>query len=224
MYGLWYVAGDDHLAWMTTPSWPHAAATAATHAAMLLQYPVPMHSTESFVHATTFLGAWGGVPIVHAAWPRATRATDAAAGAVAALLPPPVMQAWRQGSPVLQVSPQVPCAFACVRPCPKFYLVQDTDVQSACRSMVCHPVASCCLNALLILESIACIRRTPPLASTLPLPCCTQGARLFLGVALVLVTRVVAKALLTPLVKGALELLPIRYVHLPRQACFGSVS
>ena len=35
----------------------------AAHAACLLRYPSPLHRTESFEHATTFLGAWGGFPM-----------------------------------------------------------------------------------------------------------------------------------------------------------------
>jgi hypothetical protein len=35
------------------------------HAAVLLRYPGPLHQTESFEQATTFVGAWGGFPVVH---------------------------------------------------------------------------------------------------------------------------------------------------------------
>ncbi|GAX81641.1 hypothetical protein CEUSTIGMA_g9069.t1 [Chlamydomonas eustigma] len=44
----------------------HGMAMAAAHAWALISYPAPMHSTESFEHATTFLGAWAGVPMAHA--------------------------------------------------------------------------------------------------------------------------------------------------------------
>ena len=43
----------------------HCAATLVAHAALLLRYPGPLHQTESFEQATTFVGAWGGVPVVH---------------------------------------------------------------------------------------------------------------------------------------------------------------
>ncbi|KAG1660287.1 hypothetical protein FOA52_006754 [Chlamydomonas sp. UWO 241] len=116
------------------------AAAAAAHCAALAWYPTPLHRTDSFGFATTFLGAWGGFPLVY-------------------------------GSGLVQAT-------------------------VATRSVLLRTLVRA-LPPALVRAALEVVPRAA-----------WQAARLAVGVVFVIAVQPLSKALLTPLVRGVLDLLP----------------
>lgn len=135
------------------------AAVVAAHAAALLRYPRPLHHTESFEYATTFVGAWGGFPVFHGSGAGLSRAAVAAASV-----------SGRQGNP---------------------FTTGGEDAAPSATAWL--------FDGILILPA-SVVSALSPLARRL--------LHVAVGSGLVLLTRVLAKAMLTPFVLGLLRLLP----------------
>ena len=143
----------------TTPLLLRGAAVVVAHATALLRYPRPLHRTESFEHATTFVGAWGGFPVFHG----------------------------------IGLSRASPLAVTTASD-DSFATAGEVDATSATAAAA----AAASLGGVLF--PVAAASAMSPLARRL--------IHVAVGSCLVLLTRVVAKAALTPVVLGLLRLLP----------------